>query len=99
MCYCTSQGHPYSSSQFLIASDTWHTLSIEIRSGKQGNDLIEWSVDGKQEKQLQTSFGNEITFTVHCSVENLPFIGDHIPTQENNALFDYVEFVPVKGRP
>jgi len=46
---------------------------------------------------LQTSFGDETAFTVHCSVENLLFIGDHIPTQENYAVFDYVEFVAAKG--
>ena len=45
-------------------------------------------------KQLQTRFGDEITFTVHCSVENLTFMGDHIPAQENYALFDAVEVKP-----
>ena len=96
VCYCTSQGYPYSSSQLLIESEAWHTLSIEVGYGKNGDYLIKWIVDSKQAKQLQTSFGDDITFTVHCSVENLSFIGDHIPTQENYAIFDYVEFVPAK---
>jgi hypothetical protein len=93
VCYCTSQGYPYGSSQLLVKSEAWHIISIEIGHGKDGNYLIKWFVDGKQAKQLQTSFGDEITFTVHCSVENLSFLGDHIPTQENYAIFDYVEFV------
>jgi hypothetical protein len=97
VCYCTSQGYPPSSSQLLVERDAWHTLSIEVGHGKNGDYLIKWFMDGKQAKQLQTSFGNEITFTVHCSVENLTFIGDHIPTQENFAIFDYVDFVPLKG--
>ena len=97
VCYCTSQGHPYGSSQILIASEAWHTVSIDVGYGENGNYLITWVVDGRQVKQLQTSFGDEITFTVHCSVENLSFIGDHIPTQENYALFDYVEFVAAGG--
>ena len=89
-------GHPYSSSQLLIESEAWHKLSIEVGYGKNGDYLIKWVVDGKQVKQLQTSFGDDITFTVHCSVENLLFIGDHIPTQENYAIFDYVEFTPAR---
>jgi len=97
VCYCTSQGYPSSSSQLLIESEAWHTVSIEVGHGKNGNYLIKWVVDGKQAKQLQTSFGDEVAFTVHCSVENLLFIGDHIPTQENYAIFDYVEFVLAKG--
>ena len=97
VCYCTSQGHPSSSSQILIGREAWHTLSIEVDYGMQGNYLIKWVVDGRQVKQLQTAFGDEITFTVHCSVENLLFIGDHIPTQENHAVFDSVDFVAAKG--
>ena len=97
VCYCTSQGYPYGSSQLLVKSEAWHIISIEIGHGKDGNYLIKWVVDGKQVKQLQTSFGDEIAFTVHCSVENLSFLGDHIPTQENYAIFDYVEFVPAEG--
>jgi hypothetical protein len=96
VCYCTSQGFPSSSSQMLIASEAWHTISIEVEHGKNGNYLIEWIVNGRVVKKLQMAFGDEITFTVHCSVENLLFIGDHIPAQENHAVFDYVEFVPAK---
>ena len=96
VCYCTSQRYAYSSSQLLIESEAWHTPSIEVGYGQNGDYLIRWIVDGKQAKQLQTSFGDEITFTVHCSVENLLFIGDHIPTQENYAIFAYAEFVPAK---
>jgi hypothetical protein len=92
VCYCTSQGFPFSSSQVLVASDAWHTISIEVDHGENGLYLIRWVVNGRQMKQLQTSFGDEVTFTVHCSVENLLFIGDHIPSQENHAMFDYVEF-------
>ena len=81
----------------MIEREAWHTLSIEVDHGKQGNYLIKWVVDGRHVKQLQTAFGDEITFTVHCSVENLLFMGDHIPTQENHAVFDYVDFVAGKG--
>jgi len=91
VCYCTCQAYPYSSSQILIAHEAWYNLSMDITHGKKNNYLITWFVNDQQVKQLQTRFGDEITFTVHCSVENLIFMGDHIPTQENYALFNKVE--------
>ena len=94
VCYCTSQGHPSSSSQILLKRETWYVLSIDIAHGRDGKYLIAWFVNDKQVKQLQTDFGAEVTFTAHCSVENLSFIGDHIPTREHYALFDYVEVEP-----
>lgn len=94
VCYCTSQGNPFSSDQILIKANAWYELAIDIPHGKDGKYLISWFVNGKQVKQLQTAFGDEITFTVHCSVENLKFIGDHIPHQENYGLFDSFQFSP-----
>lgn len=96
VCYCTCQEHPFSSSEFLIESNAWHTISIDVGYGEDNNYLIKWFINDKQAKQLQTTFGDEIAFTVFCSVENLLFIGDHIPTQDNYAIFDYVEFEPAK---
>jgi len=94
VCYCTCQAYPYSSSQILIAREAWYNLSMDITHGKDGNYLVTWFVNDRQVKKLQTRFGDEITFTVHCSVENLTFMGDHLPTQENYALFDAVEVKP-----
>lgn len=94
VCYCTSQAHPYSSSQLVIPRDAWYTLVMDIRHGENDNYKVTWFVNDRQVKQLQTRFGDEITFTVHCSVENLTFMGDHIPTQENYALFDTVIVKP-----
>ncbi len=99
VCYCTSQGFPESTSQVLVKKEAWYTLSIKITCSKNGNYLIKWFVNGEQAKQLQTDFGSEISFTIHCSVENLVFMGDHIPTQESYALFDYVEFRPYQSTP
>jgi len=92
VCYCTSQGHPSSSTPILIKNETWHVLSCEITSGKDDNYLVTWFIGDKRVKQLQCDFGDEVTFSAHCSVENLKFIGDHIPKQMNHALFDYFEF-------
>lgn len=93
VCYCTSQGYPFSSHQILIKKEAWYVLSIDITNGKDGNYLIRWLINDKQVHLLQTDFGDEVTFTAHCSVENLLFIGDHIPKEENYALFDFFSFV------
>ena len=94
VCYCTSQGHPYSSSQFAVKSEQWYELAIELRDGAAGLD-IEWFIDGKPVKELRSKMAATTTFTIHNSVENLTFIGDHIPQQSNYGLFDWVEFRPM----
>jgi hypothetical protein len=96
VCFCSSQGYPRSSSQLLLKANSWHDLAIDIAYGSDGQYHVRWLVDGKQVKQLQTGFGPEVSFTAHCSVENLKFIGDHPPKQENYALFDAFEFVSAK---
>jgi len=92
VCYCTSQGHPYSSTQVLVKAGQWYSLVIELVQGSDKPYLIRWLVNGSLVKELQTTIATDISFTIHCSVENLSFIGDHIPQQENHALFDYVSF-------
>ncbi len=94
VCYCTSQGYPFSSDKILIKPENWYIFSMDLVCEKDGDYLVTWFIDGKQVKQLQCSFGEEVTFTSHCSVENLLFLGEHIPTQENYGLFDYFEFIP-----
>ena len=47
---------------------------------------------GEKRHEVQLQFGNEISFRIYCSVENLKFIGDQIPQQENYGLYDYVEY-------
>ncbi len=94
VCYCSSQGNPYSSSQLLLTRGMWHKFTLEVLPGEEGNYHVKWSIDDKQMKRLQTRFGGEVSFTIHCSVENLLFMGDHIPARENYALFDYVVYEP-----
>jgi hypothetical protein len=40
-------------------------------------------------------------FAFFCSVENLTFMGDHIPKQENYGLFDWAQYTkpaPKEGK-
>ena len=97
VCYCTSHGGPYSSTKLLVKAGAVHTFAIDIRQGAGGNYRVQWFVNDQEVKQLQTEFGKEILFYIFCSVENLTFIGDHIPQQKNHALFDFVEFDSMQG--
>lgn len=94
VCYCTTQGFPYSSSQFLVKAETWHTFSIGLTESDRRTYDLTWSIDGKIVKKVSSTIRTSVDFALLCSVENLTFIGDHIPKQENHALFDWVEYAP-----
>jgi hypothetical protein len=92
VCYCTTQGFPYSTSQFLVQSEAWHTFTIELVETAQATYDLAWSIDGKVVKKVSSTIKSSVDFALLCSVENLAFMGDHIPKQENYGLFDWVAY-------
>jgi hypothetical protein len=95
--FTTSQADPYKSSMHLVKREQWHDLAIELTlpdSGAGGRYQALWRVDGDKIEETQPAFGGETGFYIYCSVENLQFLGDHVPNQENYALFDFVEHSP-----
>lgn len=96
VCYLTSQGFPASSTQVLIKRNDWYDCRINLSATESGSYLVEWFVNNVKLKTLQTQFSDETNFTAHCSLENLTFLGDHSPTQENYAIFDYFKFVKAR---
>jgi hypothetical protein len=92
VCYLTSQGGPHSSTKVLLKSEKWYECSIKISFAKNDNYLIEWFLNDVKVKTLQTEFSEETEFKAVCSVENLSFLGDHLPTKDNYAIFDFFEF-------
>lgn len=90
--YCTSQGYPYSSDQYLIESEQWYELQLKVIKGKNDNYLIEWFVNSKLIKSLQTDYSSEVTFGIYSSLENLKFIGDQLTSSENQVFFEKFEF-------
>ena len=67
--------------------------------GHQGNaDKKKLSVeliDEKVVKTAQLEFGpKDATFHIYCSVENLKFLGDEMPVNDNFAKYNFVTFVP-----
>lgn len=87
----TNQAHPYSSSYCPI-SPGWHTFTIKLEETG-SKYLAHWIIDGDTKQKLPLDFGRADThFTIMCSVENLLFIGEKIPENDNYGRFDYVTF-------
>jgi hypothetical protein len=51
-----------------------------------------WKINDSVKSTAQLNYGKNTKFAIYCSVENLNFIGDHIPENQNYALFDWLEF-------
>jgi len=89
--YTNSQGNPFKSKVFKIKRNQWYTLEIELLIVNSKYQAV-WYINNIELYRLNLEYGESIPFYIFCSLENLTFIGDYIPNQNNNALFDYVEF-------
>jgi len=89
--YMTSQANPFQSIPHKISSNRWYTLEIELLIVNYKYQVV-WYIDDTELVRLNLEYGESIPFYIFCSLENLTFLGDHIPSQYNYALFDYVEF-------
>lgn len=90
--YMTSQGNPFYSFQSKIKRNQWYTLSINLSLNNKKKYVATWKIDNQILATKTLTYGSQTKFKIFCSVENLTFIGDHIPTIQNYALFDWVEF-------
>lgn len=90
--YMTSQGNPFQSIKNKIKRGQWYTLSIELKLDSNRKYYATWKINGDILASTPLNYGTKSKFKIFCSVENLTFIGDHIPNSKNYALFDYVEF-------
>ena len=90
--YMTSQANPFQSIPKTIQRGQWYNLSLEITLNSNGKYHVNWKIDDITLGTLQLTYGVATSFNIYCSVENLQFIGDHIPNSINYALFDSVEF-------
>lgn len=86
----TNQDLPFISNNVPIKPG-WHIFTIRLKD-KDSNYMVEWLIDGKVCQSQELTFGDEFPFTIMCSVENLLFMGDFMPTHNNIAKFDYVTF-------
>ena len=90
--YFTSQANPYHSFQSKIKRDNWYTLTIDLTLNAKKKYVATWKINDVVSTSKTLTYGTQSKFKIFCSVENLSFIGDHIPTTQNYALFDWVEF-------
>jgi len=90
--YMTSQGNPYHSEQVKIKREAWYTLTIDLKFNAKKRYVANWKINDVIKSTTELNYGKNTKFKIFCSVENLHFIGDHIPANQNYALFDSVEF-------
>lgn len=88
--YAVTQSNPYKAVYVKIKTG-WHIFEIDITL-IDGNYKVEWLIDKKVISTVQQTFGKEYPFYIFCSVENLKFLGDHQPKQDNYGIFDYVKY-------
>ena len=89
--YCTSQKSPHNSSRFLVKMDAYSEFKLKLSLVKNAY-LVEWYLNGKQLKTLQTEVPGSVKFSIYASLENLTFMGNHLPEHENSVLFDRITF-------
>ena len=89
--YMTTQKNPAQSIQKTIKRNNWYTLAIEIKNINK-RYYATWTINGSTVAESYLEFGGETLFKIFCSVENLGFMGDHLPTQESYGLFDSVQY-------
>ena len=91
--YTTSQANPFRSEATKIKREQWYVLTIDLSLNSKNKYVARWKINGKIVQTLTLHYGIKEKFKIFCSVENLQFMGDHIPAVQNYALFDYVSFV------
>lgn len=87
----TNQAFPYKSGNVAVIPG-WHDFEIRLDVDADGKYIAIWSIDNVEKQRLSLDFGPEVGFAIHCSVENLKFIGDTIPQSNYTGLYDYVSF-------
>lgn len=90
--YMTSQANPFQSIMTKIQREQWYTFSIELKLDSKNKYVAIWKINGNTMASRTLTYGTKFKFKIFCSMENLTFIGDHIPSTRNYALFDFVGY-------
>lgn len=91
--YVSSQSNPALSYKKTIKRGLWYSLSIQLTLVNR-NYFAKWAINNEVLGATQLNYGTKFKFNIFCSLENLSFMGDHIPYINNYALFDFVEYNP-----
>ncbi|MFM2230527.1 MAG: hypothetical protein RL607_1785 [Bacteroidota bacterium] len=92
--FMTSQGTPVCSKTVKIKNNAWYEFSLTIQKNRKNKWNALWKINQKNYFKVELQYQKNTNFHIYCSVENLPFMGDHLPKVMNYALFDYVKFEP-----
>lgn len=90
--YATSQANPYHSFPSKIKRQQWYTLSIVVALNNKKKYVATWKIDDVVLTSKTLAYGTKSKFKIFCSLENLTFMGDHIPYTQNYTLFDWVGY-------
>jgi hypothetical protein len=71
--------------------DTYSDFKIELID-VEGFYFVKWYINNQLVKELQTEVKSNIKFRIHCSLENLFFMGDAPTTQKKSVLFNRFVF-------
>lgn len=85
--FCVSQFSPSNSSHFPVKMGKYSTFKMELIDVN-GFYLVKWFINNELVKTLQSEVKSNIKFKVHCSLENLFFMGDIPISNEKSVLFD-----------
>lgn len=94
--YVTSQEFPAHQSIHPIKTERWYDLSMKLSETDDNKYYLEWFLDGKLLNEVKLEYGPEVKFGIHCSLENIDFIGDVCATQDHYCLFKSVGYKPFK---
>lgn len=93
LAYCVTQANPKFNEPFLVKHNRWHVFKLKLTLDEATQNYhVEWFIDGELVQTRILDYGLEFLFKVHCSLENLEFIGDNWPLQPNEVLFDYFKY-------
>ena len=90
--YMTSQDNPWFQEVSKIKKNKWYLFEIDL-SLIDDKYHVKWSIDNKVLAEVSLTYGEEETFRIYCSLENLNPFGDFLPLKKNYALFDYVKHI------
>ena len=90
--YCVSQFSPSKSSHFKVKMNAYSDFRMQLVDVN-GFYLVKWFINNNLVKTLQTKVKSTIEFKVHCSLENLHFMGDIKTTSENEVFFDSFNYI------
>jgi len=90
--YMTSQGNPHHSFQSKIKRENWYNLTIELALNAKKKYVATWKIDDNTMTSTRLNYGKNTKFKIFCSIENLSFLGDHLPYSNNYVLLDWVSF-------